>query len=195
MQTSKLISAISYNTPEFLAGTLRRLVKQGLIEYAHWIYHKPEEDEKKEHAHLVLKPNKRLDTSALRKEFVETVAGEDLPRGILPFQSSKMGDWMLYAVHDVAYLVRKCQKRREHYKREDIHTTEPDLLSEHWRECHEGEDSRVAQVIELAEQGLEWRDLIKLGFIPVNQLFQYREIFMSFCCGTDRGGKGGHDEI
>lgn len=196
MQTTKLVSSISYNSPDFLKGKLFDLVRQGIIEYAHWIWHEPEEDEKKAHSHIVVKPNKRLDTSKLRNEFIEPVVGEEKPLGILPFQSSKMGDWMLYAVHDVAYLLRKCQERNHHYRKEDLKTTEPDLLEEHWRDCHEGEDSRMRHVIELAEKGVEWSDILKMGFIPINQLFQFRELFFTFVKGqTDRDGRKGHEGV
>jgi len=195
MQTTKLISSISYNTPAFLRGKLYDLVRQGIIEYAHWIWHNPEEDEKKEHAHLVLKPNRRLDTSKLRNEFVEPVTGEEKPRGVLPFTPSKMNDWILYGVHDRVYLLRKCQNRKHHYEQKDIETTEPDLLNEHWRECHEGEDSRLTQVIELAGQGMTWPELLKTGLIPVNQLFQYREVFMTFVSPvTERADRKGHED-
>ena len=194
MQTGKLISTISYNTAEFLKGKLNDLVRQGIIEYAHWVHHRPEEDEKKAHAHVVLKPNRRLDTSALRNEFVEPVAGEEKPRGVLPFQSSKMNDWLLYAVHDVAYLLRKNQNRKERYSRSDLLTTDADLLDEDWRAAHEGEDSRVKQVIELAQRGVSWVELLKTGLIPINQLFQYREVFMQFYTPeTDRNGREGHE--
>lgn len=195
MQTTKLISSISYNTPEFLKGKLYDLVRQGIIEYAHWIWHEPEEDEKKSHAHLVLKPNKRLDTSKLRNEFVEPLVGEEKPRGILPFECSKMNDWVLYAVHDTAYLLRKNQKRSRHYQREDILTTEPELLQEHWRASHEGEDTRITQVIELAQNGVSWADIVRMGLIPITQLFQFRELYATFVCGeTDRNGRAGHSE-
>lgn len=195
MQTTKLISSISYNTPAFLRGKLYDLVRQGIIEYAHWIWHNPEEDEKKDHAHLVLKPNRRLDTSKLRNEFVEPVTGEEKPRGVLPFTPSKMNDWILYGVHDRVYLLRKCQNRKNHYEQKDIETTEPDLLQEHWRECHEGEDSRLTQVIELAGQGMTWPELLKTGLIPVNQLFQYREVFMTFVSpATQRADRKGHED-
>lgn len=194
MQTGKLISTVSYNTPEFLKGKLNDLVRQGIIEYAHWIHHRPEEDEKKAHAHVVLKPNKRLDTSALRNEFVEPVAGEEKPRDVLPFRSSKMNDWLLYVVHDVAYLLRKNQNRKVRYSRSDLLTTEADLLDEDWRAAHEGEDSRVKQVIELAQRGVSWVELLKMGIVPINQLFQFREVFMQFYTPeTDRNGREGHE--
>lgn len=196
MNTTKLISTISFNTPSFLAGKLRSLVTEGVIEFAHWIYHQPEDDEKKGHFHLVLKPNRRLNTGALQNEFKEPVAGEDKPLGVLPFKNSKMQDWILYAVHDKAYLIRKNrQQRKFSYDQSEIKTTDSDLLEEDWREAHENEDSRVKQVIEMAENGVTWPEIIRLGVIPVNQLFQYKDIF--FTCvdvKTNRRGREGHDD-
>jgi hypothetical protein len=195
MQTTKLISTISYNTPSFLKGKLFTLVNQGIIEYAHWIWHKPETDETKEHAHLVLKPNRRLDTMALGKEFLELVPGEDKPRVVLPFKSSKMKDWILYAVHDKCYLLRKNQNRAITYQKTDLHTTEYDLLEEDWRDAHEGEDGRIKQVIEAARSGVSFRQLVEMGVIPINQLFQLREVYQDFFVDAlERGGRDGHEE-
>ena len=194
MQTSRLISTISYNTPSFLAGRLADLVKGGIIEYAHWVHHEPEEDEKKPHFHLVLQPNKRLDTSALRMQFVEPSVGS-APLGVLPFQFSKMTDWLLYAVHDTAYLIQKGQKRSRAYKFEDIKTTEPDLLDTQWKEAHEGENTRMRQVIEMAESGVDWMEVVRLGIVPPGQFFAFREVFFTFAQPkTERAGRAGHEE-
>lgn len=194
MQTTKLISTISYNSPSFLKGKLYSLVTQGIIEYAHWIWHEPEKDEKKPHAHVVLKPNKRLDTSSLRNEFKEPVAGSDKPLGVLPFDTSKIEDWILYAVHDPLYLLRKNQNRVHTYKQEDLQTTEEDLLFEHWRDAHEGEDSRLQQVIALARGGMSFGELVERGLIPVNQLFQYEKIYQAFSLvSTERDKRKGHE--
>lgn len=194
MQTSRLISTISYNTPSFLAGRLADLVKGGIIEYAHWVHHEPEEDEKKDHFHLVLRPNKRLDTSALRKQFTELPVGSASPLGVMPFQTSKMTDWLLYAVHDAAYLIQKGQKRSMSYKFEDIKTTEPDLLDVQWKEAHEGENTRMRQVIEMAESGVDWSELLRRGIVPPAQLFAFREVFFTFAQQkTDRAGRAGHE--
>lgn len=199
MNTSKLCSTISYNTPEFLSGKLYHLVQQGILEYAHWIWHKAEEDEKKGHAHVVIKPNKRLNTGALQNEFKETVSGEDKPRGVLPFKSSKMQDWVLYSVHDEPYLLRKgLQTRKFTYQKSDLHTTEPDQLEEDWRDAHQGEDNRVKQVIELAKNGTPWRTVLEMGLIPVQHIYHFKEVFGTFYQEpprTYRRGREGHDEI
>lgn len=194
MQTSKLISTISFNTPPFLMGVLNRLVKSGIIEYSHWIWHQPETDETKPHAHVILKPNKRLNTQALKSEFTETVTGEDKPRGVLPFRPSKMDDFILYGSHDVTYLIRKGQRRGHHYERSDWHSTEPDLFSDDWRDCHEGADRRIPILEEMARNGLSWADVIKSCVIPINHLFQYREIFFAFVQqGVERGEGEKHE--
>lgn len=196
MQTSKLISTISFNTSAFLRGRCFDLVRQGLIEYAYWIEHKPEEDEKKSHFHVLIKPNKRLDTSALRNVFVEVVAGEDKPRGVLPFQTSKTADWLQYAIHDIGYLIQKGQDRRWHYDRADVQSTDPENLEEDWRGLVGGANALVPRLEAMAKAGQSWKEVLSSNFLPVNQLFQYKEIFFAFKDPkTARGGHYDHIEL
>ena len=49
MKTTKPISTISYNTPEFLENKLNELLANGLISFFAYILHEPEEDETKRH--------------------------------------------------------------------------------------------------------------------------------------------------
>lgn len=197
MQTTKLISTISYNTRIFLVGKLNQLVSQGILEYAHYIEHEPESDETKKHFHVLTKPNKRLDTSALRNEFVEFVAGQEKPLNVLPFRStSKISDWILYCAHDPLYLIKKQETRKHQYQKTDFGSTDDDLFEEDWRECHRSADSHIPTLKTLAKQGVSWVDVLSMGFLPVNQLFQYKEIFFAFIQNeTERGGRKGHDEI
>lgn len=191
MQTSKLISTISYNSPEYLEGTLRRLVDSGLVEYSHWILHQPEDDETKAHFHVILQPNRRIDSEALRREFREILPGSD-PLGCLPFHNSKMHDWILYGAHDVAYLMKQCQTRKHHYSREDFQTTEPDLFADDWNEAHRAENSTMRLLEEMAKTGKQWEDVVT--YVPINQLFQYREVFYALLSRyTSRNGRPGHE--
>lgn len=196
MQTTKLISTVSYNTPNFLRGKLHSLVASAVIEYAHWVVHQPEEDETKSHIHLVLKPNRRLDTSALRNEFIEKLADEEKPRGVLPFRStSRISDWMLYSAHDVGYLLRRGETRKHSYDLPCFLSTCQDLLEEDWRDCHRSDDSKIPLLREYAKQGKTWVDILQLGFIPTNQLFQYKDVFFTFLqAHTERNGRKGHDD-
>lgn len=196
MQTSKLISTVSYNTPEFLCGKLNALVSSGVLEYAHWVVHSPEEDETKSHIHVVAKPNRRLDTSALRNEFVELVVGEELPRGVLPFRTtSRMSDWLLYSAHDIPYLLRKGETRVHTYELEQFFSTCKELLEEDWRECHRVDDSKIPLLREYAKRGKSWVEIIQLGIIPTNQFFQYKDIFFTLLeAHTERNGREGHED-
>lgn len=195
-QTTKLISSISYNTPDFLKGKLYDLVRQGILEYAYWIFHNPEEDEKKSHAHFVVKPNRRLDTSALRNMFVEPIKGEEKPRVVLPFRPTlRISDWILYNAHDSAYLIRKGETRKIHYEQKDFLATDLDLFDEDWRDCHRANDSKIPILKELADKQVPWVDVVAMGFLPVNQLFQYKDIFFTFAehNKTFRNGRKGHE--
>lgn len=193
MQTSKLISSISYNTEKFLRGKLYSLVRSNILEYGYAVWHEPEDDETKGHFHFIVQPNRRLDTNKLRNEFLEVVAGEEKPRCCLPFHSSKMRDWILYAEHNAAYLIQKGETRKHSYKKENFFATDSDQFFEDWRECHNGEDNKLKTIIELAERGVDWKEVVKLGIIPINQLFQYREIFFLNFSQTERGGRDGHE--
>ena len=84
MQTSKTISNISYNTIPFLRCKLDHLKDHGIIEFWAFIKHFPEFDKdnlanKKDHIHLLIRPNKRLNTMMLGKEFYEPDPKNDLP--------------------------------------------------------------------------------------------------------------------
>lgn len=196
MQTTKLISTVSFNTPNFLKGKLNSLVASAVLEYAHWVIHEPEEDETKQHIHVVMKPNRRLDTSALGKEFVEKLADEEKPRGVLPFRStSRMSDWVLYSAHDIQYLLRKGETRKHSYELKQFNSTCQDLLEEDWRDCHHSEDNKIPLLREYAKQGKTWADILQLNFIPINQLFQYKDIFFTLLQShTERNGRNVHEE-
>lgn len=126
MATQRPISTISYNTEAFLREKLETWYKSHLIQAYMYICHKGEEGDK-DHIHVYIEPNKRLDAMALKEELKEYVLGEDKPRGVRPFRSSKEEDWTLYGVHDQEYLQYKyaddkCEKLP--YKWQDIKASE-----------------------------------------------------------------------
>lgn len=193
MQTTKLCSTISYNTAPFLEGTLRRLCESGLLEFAHWVFHQAEEDETKPHFHVVLKPNRRLDTEALRREFRELQLGTSKPLGVQPFKSSKMEDWILYGAHDIAYLLKKGQTRKYHYSKEEFGTTEPDLFEHDWNDAHQAEGGTVRLLEEFSKEFKPWEEICH--HVPINQFFQYRELYLALLRRhTTRNGRSGHEE-
>lgn len=103
MATQKPISTISYNTEAFLREKLDDLVKAHIIQAYQYICHKGEDGDK-DHIHLRIEPNKKLDPMDLADKLLEYQIGKDKPLGCRPFRPSKEEDWFLYAVHDPQYM-------------------------------------------------------------------------------------------
>lgn len=78
MQTSKPISTISYNTEDFLVNVLEDLLRTHIIDFYMYIQHIGEIDlfgeQEKDHIHLFVIPNKRINTADLDKFFIQPVS-------------------------------------------------------------------------------------------------------------------------
>lgn len=187
MRTKRLISTIGYNTRGFLAATLQRLVDGGLLEWAHYIHHKAEEDEKRDHWHIVLQPARALETSALMREFqeVDQKNPSGPPLGVLPFRYSKrLDDWLLYGIHNSAYLAAGGQTRKYHYTREDVLSTCPDLLLEQWHEVNLAKYGLGEIVAQAVEQHITWEQLVVSGVVPQAQWTFWKEVYWSLRKGA-----------
>lgn len=103
MATQKPISTISYNSEAFLVEKLQNLYDAHIIQAWQFITHKGEDGDK-DHIHLRIEPNKRIDPMELTEMFKEYEKGKDKPLGVRPWRQSKEEDWFLYAVHDSDYL-------------------------------------------------------------------------------------------
>lgn len=106
MATQKPISTISYNTEPFLKEKLETWLNAHIIQAYQYICHKGEDGDK-DHIHLRIEPNKKLDAMDLIEQLQEYQIGKDKPLGCRPFRPSKEEDWILYAVHDEQYLKLK----------------------------------------------------------------------------------------
>ena len=106
MATQKPISTISYNTEAFLKEKLDIWLNGHIIQAYQYICHKGEDGDK-DHIHLRIEPNKKLDPMDLQEQLREYPIGSDKPLGCRPFRPSKEEDWILYAVHDEQYLKLK----------------------------------------------------------------------------------------
>lgn len=103
MATQKPISTISYNTETFLKEKLETWLKAHIIQAYQYICHKGEDGDK-DHIHLRIEPNKKIDPMDLIEQLREYQLGNDKPLGCRPFRPSKEEDWILYVVHDSDYL-------------------------------------------------------------------------------------------
>lgn len=106
MATQRPISTISYNTESFLLEKLQSLYDAHIIQAWQYIKHKGEDGDK-DHIHLRIEPNKRIDAMDLTEIFKEYEKGKDKPLGVRPWRNSKEEDWYMYSVHDSEYLALK----------------------------------------------------------------------------------------
>lgn len=106
MATQKPLSTISYNSEGFLKEKLEEWYTVHIIQSYQYICHKGEDGDK-DHIHVRIEPNRRIDPMDLMDELREFVPGQKKPLGCRPFRPSKEEDWLLYAVHDKDYL--KCK--------------------------------------------------------------------------------------
>lgn len=127
MATQKPISTISYNTEAFLREKLEIWIKAHIIQAYMYICHKGEDGDK-DHIHLRIEPNKKLDPMDLTDQLREYQYGKDKPLGVRPWRNAKEEDWFLYVVHDAAYLKLKYnggeKGEKLPYKWQDIKVSE-----------------------------------------------------------------------
>lgn len=122
--TEQAISTISYNTEPFLVDVLKELIASHIIQSYQYIKHKGEDGDK-DHIHLRVVPNKRIDMMDLTEKFKEYVPNNKKPLCVRDWHKSKESDWILYAVHDKDYLIQKygteyVDREKIPYKWEDI---------------------------------------------------------------------------
>lgn len=137
METTKPISAITYNTKEFLNEKLSTLLNNGYINYYAYVYHLGEKNESKNHIHLLIIPAKALDTIKLKGYFNEPdIEHPDKPLGLFkPFDITKnCTDWYLYGIHDEVYCQLHCSEnelpKKYHYSIDDVITNSKDFVQE-----------------------------------------------------------------
>lgn len=139
MVTSKLVTNIYYGQADYLKESLNRLVNDGLI--AWWVYccHSGErqfnpiksswEGERlKDHIHVGIKPNKRLDLDTVYNETLQL----DGFKKVIGFTRNwefvrSQFDFWLYLYHDKDYLTSKNIVREYNYTTDDIIASDDDI--------------------------------------------------------------------
>lgn len=182
MRTSKPISTISYNSPNFIKSKIEYWKSIGLIEFGMWIFHKAEQDEKKDHCHVFLKPAKLIQTMDLENDSIEIDPNNlDKPFKMVSFRVSKESDWLLYSIHDKAYLLEKGLSRSYHYSFDDVITTCSDTLIDIISHLADERKGRLEyRIIECVQMGMSWTQIVKSGIIPIrsmsNALIFYKSV-------------------
>ena len=173
MRTTKPISTISFNSPEYLEVKLNELVSSGRISFWAFVPHKPEDDEaqNKHHSHVYVEPSKMLQTDDLKAHLMEyDPTHPDKPLGCLPWRSSKFDSWYLYGLHDKRYLASKGQSRRYHYSHDDMVSSDPDNLVFLARSIDLTSLSPYADMEDAQKRGITWAEYFARGTVPLPQV-------------------------
>ena len=178
MKTTKPISTISFNSPEYLRHKLAELTKARVISFWAFIPHLPEDDEggKKAHCHVYIEPSKSIQTDDLRDQFKEFDPDKpDKPKGCLTFNSSKFDPWYMYGLHDKRYLSSKSLVKKYHYRSEDFVTSDDDDLLCKVRMIDMLALSCYQDMLEAIYRGETWPQYFAHGFVPVNQVVYFQK--------------------
>lgn len=177
MATSKPISSISYNTEPYLVTKLTSLVQSGIISFWAYIRHNGEEktqDEAagKDHIHLLMIPNRRVDLVAVGKEFQEFYPNDpQRPLRCMPFRTSKTDDWIMYALHDPDYLAFHGMEKTYVYDVVDFVTSDEDYLHQLWVEARQSLHNNPAiKIRRKAKEGVSFTRLVQSGAVSIQQI-------------------------
>ena len=151
MRTSKPISTISYNSETFLKTKLEELIRNHTISDWMFIKHHKEGEDRKDHIHLWISPNKMLDTMSIQ-DFLKELDPQkpDKPLKCTDFRPSAIDDWILYALHYEPYLKSKMETREYHYQSEDIQCHDEDTFADNLQHALRG--SAFAKQMQMLER-------------------------------------------
>ncbi len=198
MRTSKPIATISYNSQEFLIMQLEQLIKNHKICDYMFINHFAEEDEKKNHIHLWIKPNTLIDTMDIQKFLTELNPDNPTkPFKCIDFRLSAVDDWILYSQHYEPYLASKSEARQYHYTKDDFIYHDEDTFEDLYYHAFKGSEwAKRNQILQALNQGeVSPADLVLNGTVPLNLASQLNSLkYMQAHYGrTDRNGREGHE--
>lgn len=181
MKTSKPISTISYNTESFLREKIYYWQREGFIEYGMWILHQPDVDGDKAHYHVYLQPAKLIQTEYLVQNSCEFDPNyPEKPLKMNVFHSSKFEDWILYGLHDEAYLAEKGLMRNVHYEVSDIEATCDNTLMEMLSRAFDMRNNKLEfRIIDAVRNGQNWQQMVSSGMIPLRHITGARLLYMA----------------
>lgn len=172
MKTSKPIATISYNSSDFLRKKIEYWKNCGIIEFAMWILHQPEADEKKAHYHVYIKPAKLIQTMDLENDSIEIdPLNPDKPFKMVSFRNSKEDDWLLYALHASEYLAEKGLERTHTYDLSDVENTCDDTFNDIVSHLNDNRKGRIEyRIIDCVQRGMTWGQIVSSGLIPLRHM-------------------------
>lgn len=162
--TALPISTISYNSKDFLLTKLDELFNAGKLDDYRTINHKGEGGDK-DHWHVFMIPTRRIDTAQLRMEFQEIdINNPEKPLGVMPMRKSSSDDWLMYSLHDEAYLKTHSKNdeanHKIRYQLEDVITPFIEQLQRDYKRAISLRRTEAQIVIDELDSGTNLRDIM-----------------------------------
>ena len=179
MITSRWLSTICWNSIPYLKDKLDNMLSRNIISFYYFIYHYKEDDEKKDHIHLFLIPNVKINTDTyLRVELEEIDPNKKEMIRPLPFRPvSKFADKYLYDLHDENYLRSKFEERKYHYKKEDFVVSDEQYFNELIHEIDYSKYTGVLKFKEAVKRGWSFEDCSANGLVPIQYYHNYKNLY------------------
>lgn len=186
MATQNPISTISYNSEGFLREKLEAWRKAHIVQSYMFIKHHGEIDKNgkrdKDHIHLRIEPNRRLDPMQLTEELKEWTKDNLKPLGVRPWRPSKEEDWILYAVHNPEYMRLKYgenldEGEKDPYEWDEIQCDEDFDLEDAWRRALASMKHLSPTIMKSLEDGTSPKELIRNGENPFTVLTLVRGLY------------------
>lgn len=183
MKTSKPFSTISYNSLDHLQAVLSDLVNRRVLYFWIFIKHHREEDESKDHVHLLLVPNGQVDTDAVLRQLEEfDPCNPTKPfRCLSPRKTNSFGDWYYYALHDERYLISHgSQARKYHYSKDDFFYSSEDEYQEYVHSIDHRRLFKSNAVFDALNEGKSLYDMLREGIVTQNNYLQASKLVKDF---------------
>lgn len=185
---SKLpLSVISYNSIPFAKAKLDEMRDVGYIMDYYIFPHLADTDDKKDHRHILVIPNGRIDWSDFRKRMQEFDPSNPLkPLGVSTFEvCNSIDDWVLYVLHDEAYLEwKKSPRNIVNYPKELMICSDEDSYEHYYYHAYnESEFARHNTKLQLLQDPkVRLTSLVSSGYYSINQIRNLDFYRKSYLC-------------
>lgn len=185
MKTKQFLSTICYSRTNVMFEKLVALYNSGKIDFFVFIPHHPEEDEKKEHSHLLIFPNQPIETRDLDVLLIDPQSdGQTLGTcGIWhTVGKNNVSDWLLYGMHDPMYMrVKGYDVRKYTYEPCEFYTNNADALDTLIYDAYHTStftfNRRILDIIlkskDITQTG---KELVLNGYIPLNSTCSFHHM-------------------
>lgn len=187
MLRSIILGNISYNTKEFLVDRLNELFESKKIRFWCAIFHKAESGELKDHWHIFIIPDERIETRELDDFFIETVPNSEPLKCMMWTPVTSKYEWFLYCVHDKNYLLMTFkQDKKFHYKKEDFIFSDKNIFEDFWFSAYNEFDFwKESKYKDLFESGISPSKMVKNGYVPMRDMIQFHYFMKSLSSDFD----------